>query len=371
VANQRSVTYLDPKNIHIVGLDDTQGEDALLYDERISLDVDENLVKNIKMYGIQSPVICRNDDGNFVVVDGRQRVRAARQANEELSAAGEVTLKVPVITVMAEDRVVSGIMVSTNEIRRADAILTKARKAARLFNQGLSHDEVSISFGCSVQTVRNYLRLVQADPSVHTAIEEGKISASVGLELALLGRDEQLAELTKLLKRLERPTASAPSVDSGRKKKEQQGVKRAWVKKALDSDSASMLKPAQRAVLEWFATGDAPDDSWMVRFLTAVEEEAVAKAEERERKKAEAKNAEGKKSRKSKKAESDDAQGETTDEVAPDADSLDAVEPDHDDSDADADDGDDDDTDFEGENADEEQEDDSEVDVVDNDGDSE
>lgn len=370
MANQRAVTYLDPKNIHIVGLDDTQGEDALLYDERISLEVDDNLVKNIKMYGIQSPVICRNDDGNFVVVDGRQRVRAARRANEELSAGGEVTLKVPVITVMAEDRVVSGIMVSTNEIRRADAILTKARKAARLFNQGLSHEEVSVSFGCSIQTIRNYLRLVQADPAVHAAVEENKISASVGLELSLLGRDEQLAELAKLLKRFENPSTSVPSGDSSRKKKEQPGVKRAWVKKALESESASMLKPAQRAVLEWFATGDAPEDSWMTRFLAAVEEESVTKAEERERKKAEAKNTEGKKTRKSKKSESDEAQGEASDEVAPDADSLDSVEADHDDSDDD-DDSDEGATDSEGDNADEEQEDDSEVDVVDNDGDSE
>jgi ParB family chromosome partitioning protein len=111
----KNITYLDPNHIVIVGIDTAATTEDTLYDERIDLDVDINLVKNIMVYGVQQPVLVRAEDGDVIVVDGRQRVRAAREANKQFRAAGEVEVKVPVLSVRGDDRRVTGIMISANE----------------------------------------------------------------------------------------------------------------------------------------------------------------------------------------------------------------------------------------------------------------
>jgi ParB family chromosome partitioning protein len=132
----KKVVYIDPANIHIVGLDDGHDDTGAntdpLYDERVAIDLDENFVRNIMVYGINSPVLCRDEAGRTVVVDGRQRVRAAREANRRFNQAGEVQLKVPVIVVNGSDRRVQGIMISANEQRQDDTVLVKAKKAVRM-----------------------------------------------------------------------------------------------------------------------------------------------------------------------------------------------------------------------------------------------
>jgi len=52
-----------------------------LYDARIKLPLKPEFVANIKALGVTVPVVVRKIDGRPVVIDGRQRVRAAIEAN--------------------------------------------------------------------------------------------------------------------------------------------------------------------------------------------------------------------------------------------------------------------------------------------------
>lgn len=271
----REVKYLDPNTLVIVGLD-VEEEGSPLNDERSGWDVDENMVKNIMVYGIQQPVIVRQEGGKTYVVDGRQRVKAAREAMLRQDAAGEHATKVPCIEVKADDGRVSGIMVSTNEIRKDDEILGKAKKASRLMDLVGSIEEVAIAFGRSTKTIENWMKLIQADPKVHEAIEAGIISPAVGIEIAGKSRQGQLEALGHLATPAK--TKRQPKEDDESSVKEHPGIKKAWVRRAVKTEAAKELTPAHRSVLGWILDGRAPENSWMASFEDAVEAEYEEKA---------------------------------------------------------------------------------------------
>jgi ParB/RepB/Spo0J family partition protein len=262
--------YADPFDLIIVGLDTEDGHTHPLFDERVFLELNESFVRNVIVYGVQQSVLVREEAGKKYVVAGRQRVRAAREASKRADAAGEHGFKVPIRRVVAEDVRVAGIGISENEIREDDDVLTRAKKAARLLNQLHDENEVAIAFGKTPTTIRNWMRLVEADPAVHQAIREGRISASAGIEIAGKPREEQKELLDRLVRMGE--SKGKPASESMAKKatdktrKPQPGVKRTWLRRALQTERAEALTDEQRGVLEWIVTGEAEKGSWYDEF---------------------------------------------------------------------------------------------------------
>lgn len=281
-----SSTNINPDQLLIVGLDVHKGDrDHALYDERIHLPVDENLVKNIMVYGVIMPVIVREEDGKLLVVDGRQRVRAAREAARRFGQSGEHEVKVPIKRQRGTDEILMGVMISANELRRGDEILEKAAKALRLVTLQGDARGVAIAFGTSETTIRNWLSLMEALPEVRDAIKREDISASAGIELSRMPREEQKAALDLLLEERQQKkgegAASARASEAAarglRDVKRQMGVHRSWVRKAMSTETAKKLPPEQMAVLKWIAEGEAPRNSWMAVF----EYEAEVELEDR------------------------------------------------------------------------------------------
>lgn len=269
----RDVKNIDPNNLIIIGLDE-DGEGNPLEDERATWPIDENMVRNIMVYGIQLPVLIRTEAGKHYVIDGRQRVKCAREARTRQEEAGEIALKVPCLEVQAEDSRVAGIMVSANEIRQDDGILGKARKAERLMALLGEKEEVALAFGKSPKTIENWLLLLTAAPEVLEAVENNKISAQVGIDLARRPRAEQLEVLEQLLtdspaRRTPDSSSSSSSGStsaSGREKREQAGIKKGWLKKAMKTNVYENLDQDYQAVFIWFLTGHAPKDHWLDSF---------------------------------------------------------------------------------------------------------
>jgi ParB-like chromosome segregation protein Spo0J len=326
----------DLNDLIIIGLDTSDGTDHELYDERAMKVLDENLVKNILVYGVIRPVTVREEAGKLLVVDGRQRVRAARKARSMQSEAGEYEVKVPYTThgvVGADRQRLAGIMVSTNEQRSADEILVKAAKAARMKGLGASLDEISIAFGRSKTTIRQWFKLLEAHPTLQDAVKHGLIAVSAAHEVAKYPKDEQVDVLRELQKLAngERVTESmakayrqakgdstatplgqatagvnpepagedegglspaaaalldgldgeegenvdhTPQPSTGTKAKPQQsGVKRTWLRKALNTEAAKDLTKLQRGILTWIATGLTEKGTWYDDFRIAAESE--------------------------------------------------------------------------------------------------
>ena len=276
----KEVSYHSPDDLLIVGLDTEDGEENALFDQRIFLQENEALIRNIMIYGVQQPVLCREEAGALYVVDGRQRVRAARVAAKRQDEAGEFVVKVPVLIAKGDDSRMHGIMVSANEIRESDEILGKALKASRMLDLVGDITEVGIAFGRSEQTIRNWLSLAGADPDIHDAVRSGKVSASAAIELANLPREEQVSALGELSNGTTVVTTTQAKKHKSTKgqRKTQPGVKRLWVKKAIKSETFKALDREHQEVLEWIATGNPSTGSWMDDFTTDLEGEGTEKA---------------------------------------------------------------------------------------------
>jgi len=280
----KDITYIDPSKLVIVGFDQEK-EGSALEDERARWELNDALVRNIMVYGIQQPVLVRQEAGITFVVDGRQRVKAAREAAKRQSAAGEFEVKVPCIEVQADDNRVVGIMVSTNELRADDSVMGKARKASRLLDMTGDEEEVSLAFGRHVRTIRNWLKLLKMAPEVHEAIEAGKISANAALEgLAGKSRDEQVAALDQILTGLASPAAGGGGEDDAPTKaptkarsdggeKNHPGVKKGWLRKALKTEAGKNLEEENVAMIKWILEGWCDSDTWMFKFCEEAEAE--------------------------------------------------------------------------------------------------
>ena len=281
----REVKYHNPSNLLIVGLDVSE-EGSPLNDERATKDVNEAMVRNIMVYGIQHPVLVRQEAGKTYVVDGRQRVKAARAAAHRQGSAGEFQTKVPCIEVTGDDSRVTGIMISSNEIRDDDEVLVKASKASRLFDMVGDKEEVALAFGRSTKTIDNWMKLLKADPQIHAAIQAGSISAAVGISLAGKPREDQVVALDQILtgspatsnNGAPAPTSPSPSASkstptSSSSSREHPGIKKGWLRRASKTDAFANLEEDQQAVLGWILTGHAPQGHWLDDFTWKADSE--------------------------------------------------------------------------------------------------
>jgi ParB-like chromosome segregation protein Spo0J len=199
-APRGQVFYVDPASVLVIGRDTKHkaGEHPL-YDERCKAPLDEALVRNILRYGNRVPVLVRKNGVDLEVVDGRGRTLACREAARRATEAGEAPPRLKVEVVRDDEPTAQGVMISLNEQRRADDVLIKARKAARLLACGHSSDEVAVMFGVTGQAVRIWAKVAALAPNLQSAIADGKIAASAALALADLPAKEQAEKLAKAL----------------------------------------------------------------------------------------------------------------------------------------------------------------------------
>lgn len=204
-----------PEHLVIIGLDTDDDASHVLHDPRINDPIDEKMVLNIKAYGVFEPVLTQKlPDGRVVVLDGRQRVRCAREANRRLKAEGAEVMRIPVANPKRGDlATATGIMISSNEIRRDDSMAVKAAKAQKLHNQfGRTVEEIAVMFGVSNVTIYSWLKLEDAAPEVQKAIEDGELSTSAGVKLATLPQAVQVEKLAQLKARAPKSKNGKPKV---------------------------------------------------------------------------------------------------------------------------------------------------------------
>lgn len=206
-----NIFFFDPEDLVIV-----EEKSDPLYDQRAAAKVNLRLVRNI-MYqrqGVLQPVVISKVGDEAIVIDGRQRVKAAREANRLLSEMGEDPLEVPAVLRRGDDLGLFTVMVSANEHRLEDSPLVKAEKLARFLNQGGTAAEAAVVFGVTSGTISNWTRLLELDSEVKKKVERGQISASAAAELHSLPREKQREKATALV---ESGTATVEGVKAAAK----------------------------------------------------------------------------------------------------------------------------------------------------------
>ena len=184
-SGKTNVLTFEPENLHLV-TDMTHP----LYDERVHLPIDEGMVLNIKELGVLEPIIVWKDPetGLTCVVVGRQRVKHTLEANKLLLKEGKDPLLVPGVVKRGSANQMAKYMVSENEIRRPDTPLGRAKKMSDALDRGLDEDDIAVLFGCSVQTVRATLSLLDATQAVREAVESGTVTVTQARQLGTLPR---------------------------------------------------------------------------------------------------------------------------------------------------------------------------------------
>jgi ParB family chromosome partitioning protein len=201
-AEKRSdLLWFDPKRLVIVDDPNHDLHDPYRIVERPS----DAFIANIAELGVEEPIVVRlngkGKDGSPIVevVDGRQRVRAAREANKILAKKGEVQIRVPAVTKKGDVKFMVKTMIALNEHRKEDSLLAKAKKAQRLAGLGCDIEEIAMTFGVSVTSIRQWLTLLDCDDEIQKAVQAGTIAGSVAMKLAELPRADQKKALADMI----------------------------------------------------------------------------------------------------------------------------------------------------------------------------
>lgn len=297
-APRSNLFLVEPEDLTIVGLDTDDGPEHPLYDQRVKLPLDMNMARNIAVHGVIQAINVRKDGDDVQVVEGRQRVRAAREANKILAKEGKETIRVPVKLERGQDHTMFGIMVSANEHRHDDSTIAKAHKLARYLAMGRTEEEAAVMFGVTMQTIKNWTVLLDLDSKVQKAVEDGKISAHSAAGLAKLSRPEQREKLDELLtetaktgKKASRTKTNASTTGEAKISKRQIQKLLALISK--DDEAVDILSEDFIIGVRW-AIGNIPTNR--ISGLTQL----LRKAEEMAKPKKTSKPKEGKKPRKKK-----------------------------------------------------------------------
>lgn len=201
------VIMLDPDDVVLV--DD---KTSAIYDERVGHDFKESLVLNMMFapdgvpQGVLQPLTGRRntETGKIEIVVGRQRTKAAREANHRLKKQGLEPIRLPVWIRRANDQKSMAMLISENEHRQGDSPMNRAKKAQRYIDLGRDEKEVAVLFGISESTVKNFLRLLDAPAAVKNAVDSGKISASDSYKLSREEPEKAKKMLAELLEKAPR-----------------------------------------------------------------------------------------------------------------------------------------------------------------------
>lgn len=258
-AKRMNAFAMEPEALTIIGLDTKDGPEHPLYDERVFLPVEESLVRNIRAYGVLEAVSVRKNGGLVEVIVGRQRVRAAREANRRNEEEGLMPIKVPCFVKRAKDKRVIGVMVSENEHRRDDDAITRANKAQRMLDFGNTEEEVAIAFGITKASLKNLLSILDLSDKVQKMIADGKVPYSAAITLRDLPRKEQETKAVEMAekgvtvteaKRQRRARKSGTTNGDESTRGRAIGVK-ILRKVADDADFMEALEPQARDMLRW------------------------------------------------------------------------------------------------------------------------
>jgi ParB family chromosome partitioning protein len=182
-------------------LDTPTDKASPLYDERLkSVKMSAEWVENIKTRGVREMPSVVLLEGVPFLVNGRQRVRAARLANKALASEGKPELKVSVKVVELDEAGMLADMISLN-IHHDDSPTVKIAKLKRLMERGSTAEEAAVLFATRPATINAWLRYdASAIPEVKKAVAQNKIPQSTGADIARLPEEKQQKALDAVLK---------------------------------------------------------------------------------------------------------------------------------------------------------------------------
>ena len=157
------------------------------YQPRVEFDRDglRELKQSIQENGVIQPITVRKADGEFELIAGERRLRAAKNAG---------LTQVPVIIKRITDSKLLELSIVENIQRANFNPIEESEAYHRLITEfHLTQDEAATRVGKSRSTVANFLRLRQLPDAIRTSIQKGDLS--MGHARALLGTTNSTLQL--------------------------------------------------------------------------------------------------------------------------------------------------------------------------------
>ena len=153
----------------------------------------QELAASIQNYGILQPLTVRRRNGEYELVAGERRLRAAKLAG---------LTEVPCILLTVDEQQSSMVALVENLQRRDLDYIEEAEGLARLMRQyGLNQEQAAAKVGKSQSAVANKLRLLRHSPAVLAALRENGLSERHARALLRLPTEqERMAALTVIVK---------------------------------------------------------------------------------------------------------------------------------------------------------------------------
>jgi ParB family chromosome partitioning protein len=140
-----------------------------------------SLADSIREVGVLQPILVRERDGEYEMIAGERRWRAARRVGMQT---------IPAIVRSADNATMLQQAIVENVQREQLNPLEEAAAYQQLIEDfALTHDEVAARVGKSRATITNTLRLLQLPPAIQRALKDGGLR--MGHARALLGTPDR------------------------------------------------------------------------------------------------------------------------------------------------------------------------------------
>lgn len=153
----------------------------------------ETLAESIRVHGIIQPILVTETLDGYRLIAGERRVRAAEMAGLE---------RIPAVIRQAADRDQLELALVENLQREDLGPIESAKAYRQLIDEfGLSQEAIAARVSRARSTVANTLRLLELDPAVQAALDDGTISEGHGRAIGGLPIEAQPAVLHTVVDR--------------------------------------------------------------------------------------------------------------------------------------------------------------------------
>lgn len=269
-SDPRSNLFLgDAENLIII--DDK--EHPLHDGSRLDKPLSPQFVASIKLRGVVEPVVVRKEEGKFIVVNGRRRVRGAREANKLRVAEGLKALPVPYIVKGPNDQEARRMRVELN-MHLGYSLEEKLEIMQELLDANTPDTDVADSLEVTTGTIRNWKKLRNdCTKKVQAAVFDESVRLADAVQLASLDVAEQNEKLAKLVE--QRPTRKTKKANkaAGKASAGSKAPAGPGARARLLLDHPDQLKDGEEILLKWIR-GEASDGDFVAklpRFAPALE----------------------------------------------------------------------------------------------------
>jgi len=189
------------------------------------------LAESIKKHGVIQPIVVKAEGGNFEVIVGERRLRAAKIAGFS---------EIPAVVKEYRDDELLEIALIEN-IQREDLNPIEEAMAYKMIleRQNITQEELSKRVGKSRSYIANMVRLLELPEEVKEGVSRGTIS--VGQAKALLGIKDQ-SKLLEMYRRIEKEGMSVREVEHAVRKNVSRGTFQSQKKEPFIEDFENRLR---------------------------------------------------------------------------------------------------------------------------------